>query len=83
MTTRVVTTTEDEFVLAVAEKMNAGHFRHVPVLKEGRLAGIISIGDIVKYRLAEMEDEQSAMREYINLGQIPISTNAASGSREV
>ncbi len=83
MATHIVTTTEDETVLATAEKMNAGHFWHVPVLKEGRLAGIISIGDIVKYRLAEMEDEQSAMREYINLGQIPISTNAASGSREV
>jgi len=39
MTTRVVTTTQDETGLPTAEKMNAGHFRHVPVLKEGRLAG--------------------------------------------
>lgn len=65
MTTSVVTATEDETVLATVEKMNAGHFRHVPVMKEGRLAGIISIGDVVKFRLAEMENEHSAMREYI------------------
>jgi CBS domain-containing protein len=65
MTTQVVTTTEDETVLATAEKMNAGRFRHIPVLKNGRLAGIVSIGDVVKFRLAEMEHEQSALREYI------------------
>jgi CBS domain-containing protein len=65
MTTRVVTATEDETVLATVEKMNAGHFRHLPVMKEGRLAGIVSIGDVVKFRLAEMEHEHSAMREYI------------------
>jgi CBS domain-containing protein len=65
MTTQVVTATEDETVLATVEKMNAGRFRHVPVLKDGRLAGIVSIGDVVKYRLAEMEHEQSALREYI------------------
>ncbi len=75
MATHIVTTTEGETVLATAAKMNAGRFRHVPVLKDGKLAGIISIGDIVKYRLAEMEDEQSAMREYINLGQRPMSTH--------
>jgi CBS domain-containing protein len=65
MTTQVVTTTEDETVFAMAEKMNAGRFRHIPVLKGGRLAGIVSIGDVVKFRLAEMEYEQSALREYI------------------
>jgi CBS domain-containing protein len=65
MTTQVVTTSEEETVLATAEKMNSGRFRHIPVLKDGRLAGIVSIGDVVKYRLAEMEHEQSALREYI------------------
>jgi CBS domain-containing protein len=65
MTTQVVTTREEETVLATVEKMNAGHFRHVPVMKDGRLAGIVSIGDVVKFRLAEMEHEQSALREYI------------------
>jgi CBS domain-containing protein len=65
MTTHVVTTTEDETVLATVEKMNAGRFRHIPVMKDGRLAGIISIGDVIKFRLAEMEHEHSALREYI------------------
>jgi CBS domain-containing protein len=65
MTPHVVTTTEDETVMAMAEKMNNGRFRHIPVLKNGRLAGIVSIGDVVKFRLAEMEYEQSALREYI------------------
>jgi CBS domain-containing protein len=65
MTTQVVTTREEETVLATVEKMNAGHFRHVPVMKDDRLIGIVSIGDVVKFRLAEMEHEQSALREYI------------------
>lgn len=65
MTTRVITATEQDTVLATVEKMNAGRFRHLPVVANGKLAGIISIGDVVKFRLEEMEHEQSAMREYI------------------
>jgi CBS domain-containing protein len=65
MTTKVVTTREEETVLATVEKMNAGHFRHVPVMKDDRLIGIVSIGEVVKFRLAEMENEHSALREYI------------------
>jgi len=65
MTSKVVTTTEAESVYETMEKMNDGRFRHLPVLKDGKLAGIVSIGDVVRYRLAEMEHEQSAMREYI------------------
>jgi len=65
MTTRVVTTTEGESVHATISKMNAGRFRHLPVLNNGKIAGIVSIGDLVKYRLEEMEHEHSAMREYI------------------
>lgn len=65
MTSKVVTAVEEDTVLAMVEKMNAGHFRHLPVLKDSKLAGIISIGDAVKFRLEEMEHEQSAMREYI------------------
>jgi CBS domain-containing protein len=45
--------------------MTAGRFRHLPVVENGRLVGIISIGDVVKYRLAEMERESSALRDYI------------------
>jgi CBS domain-containing protein len=65
MTTEVVTIAEEETLLATVERMNLGRFRHIPVLKDGRLNGLISIGDVVKYRLAEMEREQSALREYI------------------
>ncbi|MGP0060528.1 MAG: CBS domain-containing protein [Beijerinckiaceae bacterium] len=65
MTSRVITTTEDESVQSAMEKMTNGRFRHVPVIKDGQLAGIVSIGDVVKYRLAVIEHEHSALREYI------------------
>jgi CBS domain-containing protein len=65
MTTKVITAAEEDTVLATIGKMNVGRFRHLPVLSNGKLAGIISIGDVVKFRLEEMEHEQSAMREYI------------------
>jgi CBS domain-containing protein len=65
MTSRVITTTEDESVHATMEKMTNGRFRHVPVVKDGKLAGIVSIGDVVKYRLAAIEHEHLALREYI------------------
>jgi len=65
MTTKVITTTEDETVHATMEKMNQGRFRHLPVIRNGELNGILSIGDVIKFRLAEMEHEHSALREYI------------------
>ena len=65
MTQNVVTTREHTSVHSLMEQMTAGRFRHMPVLEEGRLVGIISIGDVVKHRLAEMETEQQALREYI------------------
>jgi CBS domain-containing protein len=45
--------------------MTDGKFRHIPVVEDGRLAGIVSIGDVVKQRLAEIEAESQALREYI------------------
>lgn len=65
MTSRVVTTTEAESVYETMERMHNGRFRHLPVLKDGKLAGLVSIGDVVRFRLAEMEHEHSALREYI------------------
>ena len=65
MTLAVVTTTESTSVHSLMEQMTRGRFRHIPVVENDRLAGIVSIGDVVKQRLAEMEDEQQAMREYI------------------
>lgn len=65
MTREVVTTVESATIQSVMSEMTDGRFRHLPVVDHGRLAGIVSIGDVVKHRLAEMEDEQQALREYI------------------
>ena len=65
MTTNVVTTLEDEAVISAMQKMSKGRFRHMPVMGDGRLVGMISTGDAIKYRLEQMEQEQSALREYI------------------
>jgi len=47
------------------ELMTAGKFRHLPVVEHGRLTGIISIGDVVKYRVQEIETESATLRDYI------------------
>jgi CBS domain-containing protein len=47
------------------ERMTTGKFRHVPVVEQGRLSGVISIGDVVKYRIEEVEHDADALREYI------------------
>jgi CBS domain-containing protein len=65
MTRKVVTCGESETIAEIMERMTSGHFRHVPVLDQGRLVGIVSIGDVVKWRLEEMERESNAMRDYI------------------
>lgn len=65
MTTKVVTADGNESVHQIMEQMTAGRFRHLPVVQGGKLIGLISIGDVVKHRLAEMERESTAMREYI------------------
>ncbi|MFG1358983.1 CBS domain-containing protein [Xanthobacter pseudotagetidis] len=65
MTRAVVTCTPDEIIPAIMERMTRGRFRHVPVVAGDRLVGIISIGDVVKHRLEEMERESAALRDYI------------------
>lgn len=65
MTCNVVTTVESATIQTLMSEMTDGRFRHLPVVDQGRLAGIVSIGDVVKHRLAEMEEEQQALREYI------------------
>jgi CBS domain-containing protein len=65
MTRKVETCTESETVASIMERMTAGKFRHMPVVEKGRLVGVVSIGDIVKHRLQEMERESVAMRDYI------------------
>jgi CBS domain-containing protein len=68
MTSKVVTCTGDTLVVDAMEDMTNGRFRHLPVVENGRLTGIISIGDVVKHRLAEIEHETEALREYITAG---------------
>jgi CBS domain-containing protein len=65
MTRKVVTCAEGETIASIMERMTAGKFRHLPVVEQGRLVGVISIGDVVKYRLHEIESESEALREYI------------------
>ena len=65
MTRKVVTCSEGETIAEIMERMTAGKFRHVPVVEQGRLAGIVSIGDVVKARLGELQHEQDALCQYI------------------
>jgi CBS domain-containing protein len=65
MTRKVSTCAEADTVSVIMEQMTTGKFRHVPVVEQDRLIGIISIGDVVKFRLHEMESEQAALRDYI------------------
>ncbi len=65
MTRKVVTCSEDDTINEVMSLMTSGRFRHLPVLREGRLVGLISIGDVVKHRIAQIEREAEDMRTYI------------------
>ena len=65
MTRKVSTCTEGETIASIMERMTEGKFRHVPVVEQGRLVGMVSIGDVVKQRVAEMERDSAAMRDYI------------------
>jgi CBS domain-containing protein len=66
MTRSVVTCTEAMTVGEIMKRMTAGRFRHVPVVELDRLVGIVSIGDVVKYRLAAMQHESQSLREYVS-----------------
>jgi CBS domain-containing protein len=65
MTRKVSTCNENESVFNIMERMTEGRSRHVPVVDQGQLVGIVSIGDVVKHRLNEMERESTAMHDYI------------------
>ena len=66
MTADVVTCTTEDTVEEVSEHMTMRRFRHVPVTSDGRLAGIVSIGDLVKSRLRVLEDDRSQLEAYIH-----------------
>jgi CBS domain-containing protein len=65
MTRAVVTCSENETVNDVMTRMTRGRFRHLPVVENDRLTGIISIGDVVRARIEQVEREAEDMRAYI------------------
>ena len=68
MTKEVMTCVERDTVHWLMEEMTSRRFRHMPVVEGGRLVGIVSIGDVVKQRIAVAELEAASMREYITTG---------------
>ena len=68
MTTLVATCTPQDSVDSLSALMTNNRVRHVPVVVEGRLAGIVSIGDVVKTRMEELEREHEHLQAYITQG---------------
>ena len=68
MTAKVVSCKTTDSIATVMKMMSAGHFRHMPVIEEGQLKGMVSIGDVVKHRLDETEQEANALRDYVLAG---------------
>ncbi|MEM9145581.1 MAG: CBS domain-containing protein [Pseudomonadota bacterium] len=66
MTADVQTCAPNESSDAVLERMTAGRFRHMPVIEHGRMVGFLSIGDVVKARLFEMQEENTAMQTMLH-----------------
>ena len=65
MTAKVMTCRRSDTVASLMEQMTEGKFRHLPVVEDGQVIGLISIGDVVKHRVMEYENEQEALRDYI------------------
>jgi CBS domain-containing protein len=65
MTRKVQTCGQSDTIGDLMEQMTTGKFRHVPVVEGDRLVGIVSIGDVVKERVHEIEREASELRDYI------------------
>lgn len=68
MTRNVISCTRDCTIDGIMETMTKGRFRHLPVIEDGELVGIISIGDVVKHHIAEVQLEVTAMRDYLATG---------------
>jgi CBS domain-containing protein len=65
MTRKVVSCREKDTVASIMEQMTSGKFRHLPVVEDDKVVGLISIGDVVKWRVKEYESEQEALQNYI------------------
>ncbi|HEX4977629.1 MAG TPA: CBS domain-containing protein [Nocardioides sp.] len=69
MTSEVKTCAPDMRVNDLMQVMTTGRFRHMPVLQDGRLVGIVSIGDVVKHRMNELEFERDQLDSYVHSSQ--------------
>ncbi|MDR7038349.1 MULTISPECIES: CBS domain-containing protein [Methylobacterium] len=67
MTRTVTSCKRTATIEEVMHLMTEGRFRHVPVCEDGKLVGLVSIGDVVKRRIAAVEAEHQAMRDYITM----------------
>ena len=65
MTVDVLTCAPEDRITKLMARMTERRIRHLPVVEDGALCGIVSIGDVVKNRLDEIEAEASALREYV------------------
>lgn len=65
MTRNVTTCGPEDDIEDVMDTMTNGRFRHMPVVLDDRLVGVVSIGDLVKHRMRELVDETKALREYV------------------
>jgi len=65
MTRDVKTCSKDDTIEGLMGRMTTGKFRHMPVVEQGKLIGIVSIGDVVKNRVEEIEHESEALRDYV------------------
>lgn len=65
MTKDVQTCTRDETLISVLKRMTAGRFRHVPVVEAGKLIGMVTIGDVINFRLTELEHETLQLKQLI------------------
>ncbi|MGC1586944.1 MAG: CBS domain-containing protein [Rhodomicrobium sp.] len=69
MTTQVVTCSPQDLIADVARIMTSRRFRHMPVKEGDRLVGVISIGDVLKHRLSEIELEANVLRDIAMAGR--------------
>ena len=65
MTRRVVTCTPHDPLVSVLRRMTEGRFRHMPVVEDGQLVGIVTIGDVINHRLNELEHETLQLKQII------------------
>ena len=65
MTSKVISCAESDSIDTAMQKMTDGRFRHLPVMKDGQLTGIISIGDVVKLKIQKAERDAEDLKQYI------------------